>query len=357
MNSYRNEDRNTLINQKVFFLAFYIVFSLYISLSFAAIATSRSIEYNERNDTKSYHAQFICEYSSGDKCYQYASEKFAWIFNGYLKTFSILSVFEFDGNFVFKLLLFSVALIVFLSITLFNFKFINNYWLLLPCFFLDPRLWELSANTLKQGLSFIFILLSFLFLTYQKSNISYFFKASAFFSHASGFVSFFIIKRKFGIQWFIASLIFVFYLKYIDFMSVLANFIGYGKLSFYLRVSEGDGSFISSFSILYLLVFIMALPIYLKRRKDIVFFASFNFIFACMMLGILASSVGIGYRFYLYLSPFIILLIDRVLDEVKLIFGMGSKFLLAFIFLSLYLYRFTNNFEMTSNHLSLLEIF
>lgn len=329
-----------------------ICFYVFVSLLFAIYSANRMITYKERNDTEAYYQQYSC-YTTSEKndCYSLASEAGLVAFNALFSSFSSVSAVFLDNDFSFRLLIFLIALSVVGVSCHFCIKYLNYPILAMPLLFLEPKLVELSANTLKQGVAYIFILIVFDSLLSSR-RLTILFKVAALMSHVTGFLSFFLIKRRLG--WKIFSLIAVaIAMNMFGVMGWLANIMNYGKLSYYTALAEEETTtFISSFSMLYLIVLLCSLFLYRDRRSDVPWNVSFNFIMFCVCLFIVTYSIGIGYRFLFYIGPFILILVDRLLLFIKVRFNYGAMCFAYIIILVLYFYRAWNNYDMFINHLA-----
>lgn len=331
---------------------FLIVFCVFISLLFAICSANRIITYKERNDTEAYYQQYTC-YTTSEKndCYSLASEAGLVAFNALFSSFSSVSAIFLDNDFSFRLLMFLIALSVVGVSCYFCIKYLNYPILAMPLLFLEPKLVELSANTLKQGVAYVFILIVFDSLLSSR-RLTILFKIAALMSHATGFLSFFLIKRRLGYKILVliaVSLI----INATGIMGWLTNTLQYGKLSYYAALAEEETmTFISSFSMLYLIVLLCSTFLYRDRRSDVPWNVSFNFIIFCVSLFIVTYSIGIGYRFLFYFGPFILLLIDRLLLFVNTRFNLAAMYVAYAFVLALYFYRAWNNYSMLINHLA-----
>ncbi|WP_354623227.1 EpsG family protein [Psychromonas sp. MME2] len=308
--------------------------------------------YNDRNDTLAYFKQFSCEFVANPNCYLFASESIAVFFNFFVEASAkVLSGLPLDALLSYKLFLFLFALLVTLSAVAFSVCHARNSIFVFMLIFLDPRFFELSTNTLKQGLAFIAILISFE-LAMRGSKYSLLVKLVSSFSHVSGAVAFCLVRKKISFLSIFCIILFLVVFEFIGGLSFLAKYLDYGKLHYYLAQSEGEiYSFTSVFSMVYIFVMVAAIPLYLKTN-DVKFLSSFNFAFFCFVAALITYKIGIGYRFTFYMAPFISLLVDRLMWNVKSLYGSGYYYFFVFIVLVVFGSRFLGNYKFIMGHIA-----
>lgn len=309
------------------------VLIVFLSITIALISALRADYQKERNDTLMYANHFSCVESGGgfrdcDNIIGYSDE---YLYFALVKLVAYISSSFFVLKFIISLT-FLLPLFVFLK------RASPVFYISLILILSDFRFWEQFTNALRQGLALAVFLTAALYIYNWKKSLSLKLLAVGF--HVGSLPLIFSTRLKINMLWMALALI-VSFLSYANYMYIydLIGLSDYHKIQYYMRIREVDDLAIP---LHYAAILLLSILFY-KKSNDIFFIYSFNVSLVLILLTILLSPLGIGYRYVSYIFPFVYVLhaynivyVSRILPEYGII--KMSLYVLSFIFAIVYIY-------------------
>lgn len=298
----------------------------------------------ERNDLDGYFNYYNClgaEYESIESCNQLIGNPYDVIYQYLAFIFKFISSLDFS-YFIFFVsfsIFYTVARVVYCSskASLFSLLFV----------LVDFRFWEYGFNTIRYGISLSFLLLAFEYrLKSGAASVlsSVVFGLLSIFSHVSGVIAVSLFFRFRLRNFLILILLCFFYYSFFSlfYSNVLLSVLPIelkNKLSFYINLDRA----VYSIPLHYLAVMIYAVYLYFGRKiVSPAFAVSFNIVQALFVFSVLLYPLGMAYRAFSFMTPFIAIIFGYQVSYIAHLFQVGAGriivystfiiFLLALVF-------------------------
>jgi hypothetical protein len=311
------------------------LFIVAFTLAFLASVTKIG---QDRNDLESYSNHYVClgdSFSSIGNCDLLLGQPYDFLYQ--LIAFLLKNIILLD----FSMFIFVVSFFIFYTVVIVVTSRSKGALLTVLFLLVDFRFWEYGFNTLRYGLALSFLLIAYhnklcansfsTRLTILTAGISSVF-------HASGLISFALFVR--WRAWFIVSTLFISILVVYFFDAIFAMSIHIipielsQKLNFYLGRQESGYAAPIHYTVI--LLYATYLRIF-RRIVDSSFTLSFSILLALVVFSIALIPLGLSYRAFSFMTPFIAIIFGWQVFYISRLFGDIPSRLLVYLIASFFL--------------------
>jgi len=298
---------------------------IFISNIMAFLVANSSDKIKTRNDIAAYKSFYNCldyKIDSIHKCNRLIGTPNDILFQDF--SYIGKNILKLKFNFFLYILVFSIFFSILFSV------YRSSIYPSISILFLlsDYRFWEYGANTLRAGLAMSIIMISFYLYLKYNNKLTLFFKFLPSLAHITAFFYIFVpldrIKSKKLILLFLLVLIFSYNFHIIyGFANMLPSGL-FDKISFYYNQNFTNKVFFG-IPMHYLAIILFGFYLYVTNQiKEKIFIFSFNIIIVAFLLFILLIPLGMSYRYFYYMLPFITIVLSFEIDYIMNIYEFKS---------------------------------